>query len=354
MIFSVRRGHTAPRTRGLDLSVAPRDATGVRSCFAFALVLLSGCGARTIGLDESEPAAEGGAPHFPEGTWSHCTEALENPDGNVFLNGIGAVPDASLTLTESGSTVTADYERAPALSRILDFTVSSAASARLSHAGQTLSGYSGLCVQGIGFSNEVPFPASLEANGGALIEAGGTLFLSAAGTLSGVAGPCGTPSTPAHAWVVCQDGPALDPVLAPNVVNGVPGGTLSCHSQIATEYQGGATTWFIGSGGTGGTLTITQVGTELTTLYAGDPSVSGTLHLTGVATDAARSLDTESLLAPCEVPNLGDDSLAPLSVTTASLAVLGSAVLLSFTGSLGTGSPCPGARKVVTVICPTS
>ena len=111
------------------------------------------------------------------------------------------------------------------------------------------------------------------------------------------------------------------------------------------------------SSGGNGTLTLTQTGAEVTAVYSGDPSVAGTLRLVATTATTAGAEANQSLTAPCTVPiSIGPEGgPSPTPVTlpigAGSLAVAGSTLFLSFTGTMDASSSCPGALFAASLIC---
>ncbi len=302
-------------------------------------------------------AVDSGAVAFPLGTYTDCAQGLHNPDGNIFMNSTGFEPGATLTLEQSGATLGASYVDLGGTTSSFDFAATSATSATLAHAAQVSSGFKALCVLGVGVSNEQMYPAVLHASAGALTYDSGSVFLSVAGQLKADTGTCGPQAIPAGFWIVCRQGPAAQPVDAgpPPSVPSLPVGSYACSSQVETRYQSGGQTQIV-SGGSSGTLVLSQSGAQLTASYSGDPSVAGTLQLGVTTASTANALATQSLTVPCDVP-LGTGGAPPppkpeqLPIAAASLAVDGPTLFLSFSGALGAGSSCSGAEKVGSVIC---
>ncbi len=325
---------------------------------------LIGCGARsTLGLGTAEQqdagaggaAADSGTITFPLGTFTDCAMGEHNPDGAV-MNVSGFEPGATLELARSGAAVTATFTDFNGSASTLDFFPTTNRSAILAHNGQVSSGFMGLCVHGVGVSNEEPFPATLEATDGTLMYDSGTVFLTATGTLSGDGGTCGDVSVGGAFWVACRQGPTtqIDSVTPP-AIPALPVGSYTCTSQIDTLYESGGQKQIVTSGGDGGTLLLSQSGATLKAQYSGDKFVTGTLELRLTsATTAIAALD-QSLTTACEVPiGIGvTPSMTPetLPVPAASLGIDGSTLILSFSGTMDGGSSCNAAQKAGSLIC---
>ncbi len=334
-------------------------ATGMRAVLLLTFLSVAGCGARTIGDDPGapRPAGDAGAPTFPVGTWHDCAEGLENPNGNLFLNSSGFVADGALALAQDGATVTAKYSGATGVTHALQFTATTAMSASLAPSVQTASGFSGLCVQGIGMQNEFFYPAAMTTSAGTLSYDSGVVFGSLAGTLAGDGGACGWQSVPAAWWFLCVDGPTHQPIdpPPPTPIPNLPVGSYACRTQAATFYQSDGLSQYVSSG-KDGVLLLTQAGAELTAEYSGDSTVAGTLHFDVTTTTTAGARSNQSLMAACEVPIGATGGLPPavpeaLPITAASLSVVDATVIVSFFGTFGASASCPGARKAGSLIC---
>jgi len=106
-----------------------------------------------------------------------------------------------------------------------------------------------------------------------------------------------------------------------------------------------------------GTLTLTQDGADVTAVYSGDSAVTGTLFLTATTATTAIAEANQTMTAPCTVPistvTGGGPSPTPMTLplTAGSLALVGSTLFVSFTGTMDAGSACPGALLAAGLIC---
>jgi hypothetical protein len=329
------------------------------------LTLVAGCGSRTgfetatdggPVVDDADAATTVGDAEvttFPLGAFTSCAEGQSGPDGNVFLNVGGFEPGAVLTLTQSGSTITATYVDENDKTTSFEFAPTTPVSANLASPGQTATSFSGLCVEAP--ENEGSYPATLTADTGTLTYESGTAFLSVEGTIEGSLGPCGTQSAPAGFLVVCGDGPAASPSAPLADASSFPVGTYSCNSLVDSLDHVGGITVVASGGGQGGTLTLTQVGTKVTAQYSGDAFLQGTLGFEVASATSALALPDQSLTTPCDVPvGIPNGATQPpesLPLTAASLAMNGSTLFLSFAGSMGASTSCPGAQLAGSVVC---
>jgi hypothetical protein len=290
--------------------------------------------------------------------YTSCAQGLSDPDNNVFLNASGIESGATLTLVQSGQAVTATYVDFNGLVRSLAFAPTTSTSATLvGPAGQTLSGFSAMCVMGPG--DESFYPVVMGTTAGTLTYDRGVAFVAVEGVLQGDGGPCGAPSTPASFWVLCGEGdggaPPLDPgdAAVPSAPL-LPVGTYTCSSEVDTYDAIDGLHEYV-TGGGNGTLTLTQSGSEATAQYSGDSAVAGTMLLTVTTAATANARASQSLMAPCAVPvGMGGGAPptpAPLTLASGSIAVTGSTLLLSFAGSMGASSSCPGAVVAGSLIC---
>lgn len=340
-----------------------RERRGLRASGSLLLaIIIAGCGGRTD-LDSGASTSTGdastvdaGGVTFPLGTYARCARGLYNPDGNVFLNTSGFEPGSALTLTQSGSTVTASYLDLNGKTSSWDFVLTSDTSATLFPSGQTLSDYGGLCVLGVGFQNEKPFPAVMSASTGALSYDSGTVFVSFQGTLEGDGGECGQQSTPASVWLVCDDGPSPAPSdEAPTPVTQIPQGTYTCNSQVETFYEHNGQSQYVGAGGDAGSLTLTEAGGDFAASYSGDPYIAGLLHFGAQTATTATARPDQSVSAPCLVPITTGGGLPAtpetLAIRAASLMLNDSTLFFSFAGAMSADSSCPGAKKAGSLLC---
>jgi hypothetical protein len=317
---------------------------------------------RTTSASDAGTSDSGGAPESdasPVVVYTSCAQGLNDTDSNVFLNSSGIESGATLTLTQNGDTLTATYIDFNGVTRSLDFAATTSTSATLlPPAGQMLSGFSGLCVQGP--SHEWLYPAVMGTTAGTLTYDKGIIFVAVEGVLQGDGGPCGAPSTPARFWVLCgeREGgvPPLEPADAANLPSApqLPVGNYACSSQVDTyDAINGVSEYATGGGD--GTLTLTQIGAEATAQYSGDSAIAGTLRLTVTTATTAIAEANQSLVAPCEVPvGMGSGpspTPEPLHLAAGSVAVAGSTLFLSFAGTMGASSSCSGAVVAGSLIC---
>ncbi len=323
-------------------------------------ILVSACGGRTAadyGGGETAPDASS-ALSFPVGTYEDCVQGLGNQDHNLFFNSVGFAPDATLTVTQSEQTVTTAYVDENGETSSFDFAITTNASASLAPGSQLVLGSTGVCVLGIGVSNEKFSPATLNTNAGALTYDSGTVFISLTGVIESETEECGLQSSPSTSWILCREGssqkPADPPPPAP--VPDLPVGDYACLSQIATFYESDGLKQFVASGGEDGTLTLTQAGAEVTAEYSGDSFMAGTIQMSVTTETTANATPNQDLMAPCEVPiSIGAPPPPPipatLPITSGSLAINDSTLVLSFTGKMGASSSCSGAEKAGSLIC---
>jgi hypothetical protein len=319
-----------------------------------ALVAAS-CGGRSLFASPGGPLGpDSGAIHFPIGTYRSCAQGVHNPDGNTFLNIAGFESGAVLTLSQSGTTVTATYVDQNGVARSLRFSATARTSATLAHPGQGIPGFVGLCVMGPG--NEGTYPARMTVTAGALTYDAGTVFITVTGRLQADAGSCGTKSSPAASfWILCEErqGPALPANAGETPVAQLPVGRYACSTQVETYDRVDGMNWYITDGGTG-TLTLAEDGPKVTVQYSGDSSLAGTLRLVTTTSTTAHAEAGQTLMTPCMVPmGKRGPSQAPeaLAIAAGSLAWIDSTLFVSFTGTMAAGSSCPGAQVAGSVIC---
>ncbi|CAN5626534.1 hypothetical protein BH09MYX1_BH09MYX1_37350 [soil metagenome] len=322
----------------------------VAGAFLSVALAAQGCGSRTgLGTSDGGPAIAS----FPVGTFAHCAEGLYTEDGNVFLRSAGVAPDATLTVVQKGSALTALYIDSSKNTSFQTFSVATATAATLAPAGQTTAGFEGLCVQGIGFNNEIPFAASITDDAGSLTYNRGAMIMTLHGELSGDGGPCGRESTTATRWVVCDQGPPAAVQPSTGSVPFASMGDFACASQIGTDLFVNGQRQIVASGGAG-ELTVKEVGDRVVAVYSGDSSVTGMVRFTG-ATDAIANLDTtESTSARCEVPitTTGTNgSAGAFDVASASMMREGSSLVVVLSGGMDGATSCAGARKAIALVC---
>lgn len=329
------------------------------------LFIIAGCGAAsgleaggspgsTSGTTSSggsggSTATTSSAASFPVGTFTACAKGFEGPDGNVFLNSIGILESAALTVAQEGGTLAVTYVDTNGANDAFTFAPTSDTSAALAPGGAVDLGFEGDCVQGPGAN--VFFPATMTAAAGTLTYEAGTMFLSLVGTVAGGDGtPCGAASAPARVWVICGGGEDATPAPPPTGAQ-FPAGSYACTSQIATHYQTGSMNGYTASGGTSGTLTVTQSGTKVTAAYTGDTSVSGTLDFT-VTTPASAGADPgQTLLSPCMVPPVLPGPPETMAVAAGSLVMNDATLFLMFSGSIAGSSSCSSTVEMGSLLC---
>jgi hypothetical protein len=313
---------------------------------------VTGCSARGL----SDPSGiDLGASSFPVGTYTNCAQGLRNPDGNTFLNGAGFQSGAILTLGQSGSNVMATYVDQNGATQSLGFSTTTSTSATLAQPGRVMAGFSSLCVMGPGI--EKAYPASMTVTAGTLSYTAGMAIVTLTGGLQSDAGMCGTLTAPkASFWILCEDrqGGALTVDTGAPAVTQLPVGQYSCSTQVETYDQVNGINQYV-AGGASGTLTLTQNGAQVTAQYSGDPSLAGTLRLATTSSTTASVAAGQTLMAPCMVPVatgiMPPQTPEPLPIAAGSLSIVGSTLFLSFAGSTGAGSSCPGAQVAGSVIC---
>jgi hypothetical protein len=320
-------------------------------CFAAAL---AGCVTRPLDV----PGDMSGDMNVPmngdmndqslSGTFARCAETIV-PDSTADFLGVSGFL-GSLTLAQSGSLLSMTYnDTADDITQPLPFSLSEAALASLAHGGESLEGFPGLCVMGP--EDESPFPAFLDVDAAHLQYQAGTVFVAVDGTLTGT-GECGTVSSPASYLLACdQASPAVQVAPPPASSALLPSGQYACGASINATVSVGGTTDEGVIDGSGGTLTLTQDGSTVTLDYEGDYVFSGTLQLTATSATTAIMKDQQALSAKCETPAFDLGSIASLPVTAGALSIFGSGLTLSFTGTAGADTPCPGTYIVGTLTC---
>ncbi|MBV8896522.1 MAG: hypothetical protein JO051_08420 [Acidobacteriaceae bacterium] len=296
-----------------------------------------------------------GAAGFPGATYTRCAQGEHNPSGNVFLNDAGFQDGARLTLAQSGTNVALTYVDPNGLTWSLSLAATAPTLATVTEKLQIVPGFRSLCVRGPG--NESSYPASLTVMAGALSYDKGTAFLNVTGNLQSSAGECGTLSQPrASFWLVCEDrqGGAVPSVNAkPAGVVQLAAGSYICSTQVETLHAVNGRKQYVAGGGSG-RLVLTRDGANLTADYRDDPALSGTLRFIATSSMTASAETGQSLLSPCmSAMSTGGPSRKPqvLSIAAGSLSIIDSTLFLSFTGSMGDNTFCPGARLVGSVIC---
>jgi len=353
---------------GISLARVECSRTGVRVaavallCFAIPLVA---CGGRTVtdeGSPEPSDASTGGTPDgdsgalaFPVGAYTRCARG-QHTANRSFLNGAGFEGGAVLTLKQSGSTLAANYVDLNGKTHSYDFQLTTSTTARLAPAGQTVTGFTGLCVKGVGFSNEQLFNAQMSASAGALTYDSGAVFVSLAGLAEGDGGDCAPITTPAASWLVCDRGPSSDPIddAVPSPVPQFPTGSYACTSQVETFYHSDGMDQYVTSGGDKGTFTLSQSGSDLSVYYENDSFIA-MAHFSVTTATTAKAATGQSVILPCQVPISSSappsQALETLPVAAGSLMVDDSTLFVSLSGAMDQSSSCDGAQKAATLIC---
>ncbi|MFO0651184.1 MAG: hypothetical protein U0326_33480 [Polyangiales bacterium] len=337
-------------------SHAAYNGSPARSALLFGVAV--GCGARTELTVASPATTDASAPPdareivFPVGRYTRCAQGVHDAAGRGgILNVSGIQSGAVLTLSQRGSTLTAEYDDQLGLRNAFEFALTTSSSAVLASFGQRAAGLSIACAQGPGSTRLAP--ATLRATVGALTYSAGAVFVSLEGTLDAdAASPCAAPPARADLWIVCEIGDGfVDPTIdagAPPPAPTFAVGEYACSSQVSTRYQSGRTTRYVTASGAGA-LTLDQRGATVSARYSGDPSVSGALRFALTTAVSARAEADQSLAAPCQIP-MTAAAPARLSLTAGSIMVGESTLFLSFLGPL-VGGACPGAEKVGCLLC---
>jgi hypothetical protein len=297
---------------------------------------------------------------FPAGTYTRCADGSHSSGPFVGTAGFEA-SGVELTVQDHGSTVTATYLDQNGKTSTFDFDETTSTSATLTSAEGTVPGLEGEYTHGPGDS--WLYPALMEATAGALMYDEGTAFVALNGTiLPGGLGSCGGGPAPGSIWLVCDDreggSPSPEPTVTPAPPSAAPfpAGAYACSSLVGMYDAVGATTDNALSDGWG-TLTLTQDGADVTAVYSGDSAVTGTLFLTATTATTAIAEANQTMTAPCTVPistvTGGGPSPTPMTLplTAGSLALVGSTLFVSFTGTMDAGSACPGALLAAGLIC---
>jgi len=289
---------------------------------------------------------------FPVGTYTTCAQGVHD---NV-INSAGFQSGAVLTLAQTGDTLTATYVDQNGASSSFEFAQATSTTAALAPTGQTASGFSTMCVQGPG--DEGFYPAVMGAAAGALTYDRGMVFVTLDGVVQGEAGACGTQSTPASFWLLCEDrqggAPSPSPAGASASTPQLPVGQYACSTQLETFDSVQGIDNYVAAGGSG-TLTLTQTGADVTAEYTGDSTLAGTLVLTAGTPTTASARASQTLTAACDVPmgtgGAPSQTPGPLTIAAGSLAVVGSTLILSFAGTSDARSSCSGAQMAGSLIC---
>jgi hypothetical protein len=332
-------------------------AMNIKTSF-FTLLAFCATSLQGLGLSDrgTTPAKGRSVSTFPIGTYASCAQGAHNPTGNTFFNTSGFQDGSVLALAESGTTVTSSYIDQNGVTQSLSFSTTTGTTATLARRGQVIQGFTSLCVLGPG--KETFHQASMTVNAGTLTYNAGTVVLTLTGALQSDAGACGTVSqSGASFWVLCegrQDGafPSVD--AGPPPVTQLPAGRYSCSTQVETFASIDGLNQYV-AGGDSGTLTLTADGSKVTGQYNGDRSLAGTLRFGATTPTTAIAEAGQTLMAPCMVPRgtgLPSQTPEPLPIATGAITLTDSVLFLSFAGTTATGSSCPGAKVVGSLICP--
>ncbi len=278
-------------------------------------------------LDAGNAQSEdSGALLFPVGTYTQCAQGAIGGD----WGSTGFAPSASLTVTQTGRRLSAQYVSGAA-SAPVTFALTGSASATLAPAGQAF-----------------PVPSLGEPCGaaaaGALIYDANAVFVSMLGAPGeSDAGACGPNGGGVGFWIVCaaEDGgaPGLSVDAGPLVPTpAFPVGDYACEAQPDLLLVGGESS---------GALTLTQSGAHLTAAYVGaDPQLTGTLRFAITSAASAVVEPGQSLSGNCEIPEM---TPAPLLVAAASLAVVNDTLFVSYAGVMS--GACAGDQAEGALMC---
>jgi hypothetical protein len=334
---------------------AVKTCFGTGLAFVTLLVFITGCQSRALSDPNDPPPDEIGAAGFPVGKYTRCAQGEHNPSGNQFLNDAGFQDEARLTVTQSGTNVALTYVDQNGLTKSLTLAMKTQTLATIIQKGQVIPGFKSLCVLGPG--KEGPYPATMTVTAGALTYDRGAAFLTVTGDLRSSAGECGALSqSQASFWLACEDrqGGAVPSVntRAARVAQ-LPAGHYSCSTQVETLREVNGRKQYVAGGATG-RLTLTKAGARVTAAYSGDPSLAGTLRFTATTLTTANAEAGQTLMAPCMTTagtDRGPRTPQVVHIAAGSLSMIDSTLFLSFTGTMGDSSFCPGARVAGSLIC---
>jgi hypothetical protein len=167
------------------------------------------------------------------------------------------------------------------------------------------------------------------------------------GTLTAT-GACSTASSAVSYALVCdQASTAVDLAPPPTSTALLLAGQYACQSivdGIRASDQGVS----IGSG----TLVLTQDGSMVTVEYGGDAYLSGTLQLTATSATTALVKGQQAVTSAGVAPATALGSpIASLPVAAGALAIFGSQLTLSVTGTAGADAPCPDTYTAAMLTC---
>jgi hypothetical protein len=317
-----------------------RRAVGLFGLVALGLVA---CGSRT-----PLPTGAGRDPlAFPLGTYTRCAQGERGSEPNVFVGSVGVSPDGTLEVTGSGPDLHAYYTDLNGTLTELEFTALTSRTAT-GVAGQSLGGFTGRCVQGIGVDDQIPFTATMQVQHATMTWAGGAIFVAVRGSVTGDGGPCGTLSETATRWITCRAGPPVVPPLAAAPAPSKIPSSYVCSTQVATFYETGGGAQILSSGGEGNDV---DVGGALDAKASG-PWLAGAFTLAPETATVATTTGTAE--TPCQVPvqtHGSDATLEPLDVRGLVVDGDGSEALVLFSGVMGAGASCAGAEKAGALFC---
>jgi hypothetical protein len=124
-----------------------------------------------------------------------------------------------------------------------------------------------------------------------------------------------------------------------------PVGVYSCQSDVDVYHTGA-------SGG--GTLTVTQSGTTVTTTYAGDYAAKGTVEFVPTSDGSANPAPGQTFeVISCAIPVPSASGLDTETVTSGSLTFESETLFLSIIGTPQNDSACHGTSATLTLTCAT-
>ncbi len=323
-------------------------------CSGLLAMLAVACGSRTpLGTGASSDAGLS----FPTGTFTHCTEGEHGSEPNLFLGGVGLAEQGSLTVSVSGSgsgaALHATYVGVSGHATELDFRALTSRTA-IGVDASSIDGFTGLCVEGIGFNHEHPFPATMQVSHATLTYSGGAMFLAASGDVAGDGGSCGILRETATRWVVCTDGPPVPDAPPPAPVASKLTSPALCTAQLATFYVSGSQKQLLSSGGDGEKMSVMPSSASVASDTSG-PWWDGALVLrTETPWLGAIATAGQKGATPCQVPvetRANDRTPEALDVGGAVLDGEGSETMLLFHGTMSASSSCAGAEKVGALFC---
>ena len=311
------------------------------------LAVTLSCGARTA-LDAPTEESDGAvsAMAFAVGEYTDCAHGIFAPTGGTM----GVDRDATLSLTQSGSSLHARFVDQNGARSEYDFAVTTGSTATLTPNGIASSGAPHPCVLGLG--SVARGPTALLADEGSLTVDRDALFLVAQGTATDVtAGRCGVLSDRQSVWIACRHRDRTTPAAVASVSAATfPSGAFSCQTQAATYVFANGLHQYSGSGAMG-SLSVAQRGSTLSLTYAGDRAVTMTTDFALTSPFSARASEATGVSATCDEPisTPAATMTAPLNTTAGAVLLAGSTLFVSVAGVM-TGA-CEGAEKFVTLRC---